>query len=212
MKCILYDGPGYLSESYSVGGKYSNFITSSFQLLLQVITSDSERNMHDNLFSYIGFARYTETLIFSQTQQYSYTYNSFKNGRKFPKKLMFESVKKTHFNIKILRFSYFAQLEDFNCKYGGVSMFDIILDQMIEIRSDCTTRLDDQFNLQPFNSKNNKTIIVIYSYHHYSNLSVSINVSASDCHFVQINLCDMNLVCKFSKNYVQLILTMKQSV
>ena len=187
-----------MSESYNVGGKYSNFISSSFQFLLQVITSDSQRNMHNNLFSYISFIRYTETLIFSKTQHNSYSYNSFKYRCKFPKKLMFESVTRAHLNIRILRFSYFAQHEDFNCKYGGVSMFDIILDHMEETRSDCTTRLDHQFNLQPFYSKNNKTIIVLYSYHHYSNLWVSINVSVSDCHVVKINLCDMNLVCRFS--------------
>ena len=110
-----------------------------------------------------------------------------------------ESPVQTHFNINIIWFRYYAEHEDLGCKYGGISLFDFILDQMEETRSYCTTRLYDQFNLQPFYSKNNKTIIVMYSYKHYSRLSVAINVSITDCHIVKTNVCEMNLVSKVSK-------------
>ena len=157
--------------------------------------------LYQSVFTYTSFYKYTRALVFHKNQQELYTFNTFQKGSNFYTKLMLESSRETHFNIKIIKFIYVAQHEDFNCKYGGVSMFDIILGHMEETRSDCTARVDDQFNLQPFNSQNNKTMIVIYSYHHYSNLSFSINVSVTDCYAVKINLCDMSLVCGASAKF-----------
>ena len=198
IKCIVYDGPGYLSEAYIIGSKSSHFLTSSFQCSIRVIFSDLKRKQQNYLCNFTRLTKYTETLVFDSKQHKSYTYNSFKKLSILHMKLMLESPKGTHFNIKIISFNFVSQNEDFNCKYGGVSMFDHTLGHMEETRSDCTTRLDDQFNLQPFHSKDHKIIIVLYSYHHYSDLSISIDVLVSDCHVVKINLCDMNQVCKAS--------------
>ena len=196
-KCTVYDGPGYLSKSYIISDKYSKFLTSSFQCLIKVISSNlkTDIDLQHSVYTYISFTRYTQTLILSDKEQKYYTYNSFENKSNFHKKLIFESGKNTHLSIKISKFHYIALHEDFNCKYGGVSMFDFILGNMEETRSDCTTRLDDQFNLQPLNSKNNKTLVVIYSYYQYSNISISINITVIDCHLVKITLCDMDRVC-----------------
>ena len=198
LRSTIYDGPGYLSMSYIIGYKYSNFATSSFQCLIRVISNNFQAEIQNSFLTYISYTRYTQTLIFDEKEQKYYTYNSFKNKSIFHEKLIFESGKYTHFNIKIIGYSYIALFEDFNCKYGGVSMFDFILGDMEETRSDCTTRLDDQFNLQPFNSKNNKTVVVIYSYYQYSNISISMNISVSDCYLVKINLCDIDRVCEVS--------------
>ena len=196
LKCTIYDGPGYLSKAYIIDDKYSKFVTSSFQFLINIISHNLSTEIQNSVFTYISFTRYTQTLIFSDREQKYYTYSSFEKRNNFHKKLIFQSKKHTHFNIKINKFCYIALHEDFNCKYGGVSMFDFILSKMEETRSDCTTRLDDQFNLQPFNSKNNKILILIYSHYQYSNISISINISVTDCHLVKIHLCDMDQVCK----------------
>ena len=195
VKCTIYDGPGYLSMSYIIDDKYSNFVTSSFQCSIKVISNNFQTKIQNSFLTYISYTRDTQTLIFDEKEQIYYTHNSFKNESKFHEKLIFESGKYTHFNIKIVEFSYIALFEDFNCKYGGISLFDFILGDMEETRSDCTTRLDDQFNLQPFISRNNKTGIVIYFYYQYSNISISIDISVTDCHLVKIDLCHLDLVC-----------------
>ena len=198
LTCTIYDGPGYLSMAYIISDKYSNFVTSSFQCSIKVISNTFQAEMHNSVLTYSSCTKHTKTLIFGEQQQKYYTHNSFKNESTFHEKLIFESGNHTHFNIKIIEFSYIALFEDLNCKYGGVSMFDFILGDMEETRSDGTSRLDDQFNLQPFNSRNNKTGVVIYSYYQYSNISIYINISVIDCHLLKINLCDMTQVCQAS--------------
>ena len=81
---------------------------------------------------------------------------------------MLKSQKKSKILVKISQFSFYATEDDVDCKYGGVSLYDVKGNDKHETALFCTTREEDQQNLQPYYSDNNAAIVVMYSYPEYS--------------------------------------------
>ena len=110
--------------------------------------------------------------------------------------IIIKSPENTHISITFTHFSFNTTIEDMYCNYGGVAMFDFS-DKEIEETAICYTELNDQANIQPFYSISNKTVVVLYSYDNYSNLSVSLKVSFTKCKVTKVNFCAEIMICRY---------------
>ena len=193
IRVMVFDGPGYLSESITAT-KNSVILLSSFQCLLKM---ESHRFIHFKEIIYKGIIKYSKEILLIK-QVHTFQYNDSFNGHRKHFVLLLKSYTSTKISIFRSQFHFRTFKDDINCKYGGISIFDIKHGQLQETKSDCITRVDDQLYLQPYYSKSNETIIVIYSYPCYSKISVLLNISWNYCHVVEINTCATRRTCAVS--------------
>ena len=190
---MIFDGPGYLSKSISTT-KNTAVLLSSFQCLLKM---ESHTFIHFEGITYKGIIRYSkELLIVKKFSTFRYD-DSFNVNKKYFVFLLKSHIR-TKISVSLSEFYFHALEDDINCKYGGISMFDHKHGQVEETMSVCIIRGDDQLYLQPYHSKINETIIVIYSYSYYSKISVLLNISWHYCHVVEINVCATEQICRIS--------------
>ena len=197
MKGVLFNGPGYLSKVKTIVSNVSTYAISGFQCILK-FEYHSFRLQNDNCtVRYSGITRYSKISLLGNATQ-TFQYNSTHNLSAYPYTLMLKSQTKNKILVTIFDFSFNATEDDVDCKYGGVSFFDVEGNDMHETILVCTTREEDQQNLQPYYSAHNTTIVVMYYYAEYSSLSLLLHVSVTHCYAVKINVCAISLACRSS--------------
>ena len=132
---------------------------------------ESHRFIHFREIIHKGIIKYSKEILLIK-QVHTFQYNDSFNGHRKHFVLLLKFYTSTKISIFRSQFHFRTFKDDIYCKYGGISIFDIKHGQLQETKSDCITRVDDQLYLQPYYSKSNETIIVIYSYPCYSKLSV----------------------------------------
>ena len=197
LKGILFNGPGYLSKMKTIVGNVSVHAIPGFQCILK-FEHHNLRLQNDNCtVTYSAAARYSNSSIIHDVAQ-TFQYSKAHSLSTHPYTLMLNSQEETKIFIKISEFSFNVTEDDVDCKYGGISFFDVKENEMHETVSVCTQRAEDQQNLQNYYSDSNKTIVVMYSYPEYSSLSSLLHVSVTHCNIVKINVCAIEIACKSS--------------
>ena len=195
LKGAIFDGPGYLSKVKTFVDIASKYTISSFQCIL--------------IFEYHHFGlkndnctvRYSGTTSNPNSSTLGVISETFKYNNTdcaYPLILVLKSQEKTKILITVSQFSFNAKEDDVDCKYGGISFFDVKGNNMHETVSVCTTRGEDQQNLQKYYSDNNITMVVMYSYPEYSSLTLLLHASETHCDVVKINTCAIEKACKSS--------------
>ena len=197
---MIFDGPGYLSKAISKT-KNSTVLLSSFQCLLKM---ESHKFIHLRDIMYKGIIRYSkEILLVKKVNTFRYDDSFNVHAKHFV--LLLKSHIRSKISVFLSEFYFHTLKDDINCKYGGISMFDLKHGQMEETMSVCIIRGDDRLYLQPYYSKSNESLIVIYSYPYYSKISVLLNITWSYCHVVEINVCATKQTCHISSNLCSLL-------
>ena len=199
MKGVLFNGPGYLSKVKTIVSNVSTYAISGFQCILK-FEYHSFRLQNDNCtVRYSGSTKYSNSLILDDTAQ-TFQFNNTYHLSAYPHILMLKSQTKYKILVKISDFSFNATEDAVDCKYGGVSFFDVKVNDIHETTLVCTTREENQQNLQPYYSHNNAAIVIMYFYQEYSSLSLLLHVSVTNCDIVKINVCAISLACKSNLN------------
>ena len=85
------------------------------------------------------------------------------------------------------------------CTFAGITVYNVNSDSYKEI----TTERILFSNILPFRniySRSNETLLVLYSYKEYGNLSLTMQFSSTKCKPVTINTYALSYLCKFKNN------------
>ena len=127
-------------------------------------------------------------------------------------------VSSSNVNLKIVNLTY-TYYNDPQCSFAGIAVYVLNNYTFTEIGTECfspgnltkykhylskskeiSLPLDHLLTHRDFYSSSNETLLVLYSYKKYGNLSITIQVSTTKCKSVTINTCALTNLCNSLNN------------
>ena len=147
--------------------------------------------------------------------------NSFKISHVPAEPEIWKIVSNSNVNLTIENFAY-NNYNDPECSFAGIAVYDLHNDTYSEQRTECfspsdlgkyrniyskskkiptkSLTFDNLFAHRNIYSYSNDTLLVLYSYRQYGNLSIAIQLSTTQCRPVTINACALSYLCKNTSN------------
>ena len=187
----LFDGQGTLSANIFKNNQKSH-ITSTFQSIIHLLIPST-----DELNSECGFTFLTVfnsvSMTFKLNDSFSHTISYA-----FAKYVLWEIVSYDVVNVTITNLTY-TGFNDPLCIFAGITVYSLNKDLYTEITTECTS-VHNIFTYRDIYSKTNETLLVLYSYQEYGNLSLTMQLSTTKCKPLTINTCASSYLCKFPNN------------
>ena len=186
----LYDGPGTHSSNI-FQNNYEIHVTSTFQSIIYLWIPSTNR-----LNTECGFQFVTESSSASKNVQLNdsdiilHTLTKYKVWKIFS----YYNVKLTIINLTYTGFN------DPLCTFAGITAYSLKNNSYTEITTECTLFNNVYSIYRDIYSKSNETLLIVYSYKEYGNLSLTMQFSSTKCKPVTINTCALSYLCKFKNN------------
>ena len=199
---LLFDGPGYSSEiiqksKYLIETNKEYYLTTTFQCLLQILTSCEMINNEITHFHFSGIDQPLIPIYLSnKTTNIEIPSNIYRNVPCF---LYVTVPSGQHVNITILNQSYIGQ-RTMDCKYGGIAFIENTELSYHDVATICESHNRIISHNRNIISHSSSFTIVTYWYKNYSNMSVSLSVTKTRCQSVQIDICKFDIRCKSHYN------------
>ena len=194
-KCVVFDGPGFasyiLKERY-VDEKMKNvYTTSTFKCLVQIRAENKSTNIDINLhFMSKQLLLYQFHIKKDQTKILSLPTNICNNGL-----CAISVIAPFKFHINANIYTYYQGIETVNCKYGGLAMLHESQNLISEIICFCQFHNGNISRSRSIFSRNSTLILVLYWYEYYSNISIKMIVSMTECKPLHLDICELHTLC-----------------
>ena len=182
--CVIFDGPGFSSSiiaSYATNKNTFYYITSSFQSIVQVLTSYVSKQIIKTNFCYSSVTISSSKLVHIKSTQILKF--SDKKDRSGPIVLKIHARSRNHVNITIVELNSKMYLVQ-PCTYGGLHV-ENFSSKFKEGKTIC----DESALKRNFYFDNQSLTVVIYWYKRYTNISVSLHISQTSCKYIHADPC-----------------------
>ena len=166
----LYDGPGTYSPNIFKKNNESH-ITSTFQSIIYLWVPSTNR-----LNTKCGFQFVTESSSVRMNIQLNYSLPHI-ISQVFTKYEVWKIFSYYNVNLTIINLTY-TGFNDPLCTFAGITVYNVNSDSYKEITTECILFS----NILPFKniySRSNETLLVLYSYKEYGNLSLTMQFSST---------------------------------
>ncbi len=177
MLLAVHDGPGFLSDTITLSKRVE---LSSFQCVFQVFLLSDQDNFSVEYMS--TPKKYDEKLTVNQSTSMHLHITS--QAHILPRLINVQSEDDLHVNVSITGQIYEGE-NSVSCKYGGIAFAENILGNYSE-RSFCDFEDNTSEVSHSIYSEEPSMTIIVYSFKHYSNISVTAKISQTKCSPVQI--------------------------
>ena len=212
----FYDGPGTLSTN-TFKYNQNSYKSSTFQCVIHLWIVSNK-----NLNSECGFRFVTipNAVVKSISMK---DISKHRISHIVAKPEIWKIVSSSNVNLKITNLTY-TYYNDPQCSFAGIAVYVLNNYTFTEIGTECfspgnltkykhylskskeitkdSLYFDHLFTHRDFYSSSNETLLVLYSYKEYGNLSITIQVSTTKCKPVMINTCALTNICKSLNNTV----------
>ena len=187
----LFDGPGTHSANIFKKNNESH-ITSTFQSIIYMwIPATKKLNVECGFQFLSQFSSIKMNIQLNDSLQHIISHV-------FTKYEVLKIISYYNVNLTIINLTY-TGFNDPLCTFAGMTVHSLNKDSYKEISTECMSFI----NILPYRniySKSNETLLVLYSYKEYGNLSLTIQFSTIKCKPVTINTCALSFLCKFLNN------------
>ena len=187
----LFDGPGtHSSNIYRKNNE--TYVTSTFQSVIYMWIPFTKKLNAESGFQFLTESS-SISLNLKLNDSFLHTISHAPIKYEVWKILSYYNV-----NITIINLTYIG-FNDPLCTFAGISVYSLDLNSYKEIANECTS-LDNFFSHRNIYSKSKETLLVLYSYNKYGNLSFTMQFATTKCKPVIINTCAVSYPCKFNNN------------
>ena len=186
----LYDGPGTHSSNI-FKNNYDIHVTSTFQSIIYMWIPSNKRFSTE-----CGFQFVTES---SNVKKNIHLNDSHIISHAFSKYEVWKIFSYYNVNLTIINLTY-TGFNDPLCTFAGITAYNLKNNSYIEITTECNSFNNVYSIYRGIYSKSNKTLLIVYSYKEYGNLSLTMQFSSTKCKPVTINTCALSYLCKFQNN------------
>ena len=184
----LFDGQGTLSSNIFKNNQ-ETYVTSTFQSIIHMWIP-----LEKNVRAECGFS--TQSIHISKDIELngslphliSHTFAKYESWR---------LLSHSNINITIIKLTY-SGFNDPLCTFAGLAVYALNVDSNTDIINECFS-----FKYQTYRdiySRSNKTLLVLYSYKEYGNVSITMQLSTTQCKPVTINTCALSYLCQLPNN------------
>ena len=187
----LFDGPGTLSPNIFMNNQEPK-VTSTFQLIIHLWMPSTKIVSANCSLRFVTIAG-TVNRIIEIYHPWTHKISHIVEKSEIWKIL-------SHYNLKIaiINLTYSGD-NDAVCTFAGITPCDLSTDSYREITTECFS-IEDSLTYRNIYSKSNDTLLVLYSYRKYGNLSITIQLSITQCKPVTVNTCALTYLCQFPNN------------
>ena len=189
----IYDGPGKLYDTlkpFKEKGKMVYYTTTIFQSVIFLLTREFK-------VGYSIFIAYNTTMSTKMLKE--------TNLQKNTSILVTLEIELSDSGIRIIKMETEAQLfhkiiinelkytgiKYSSCGYAGITLYDINRNGSFQnISTLCYSNEEDK-KYRNMHSQNSLMLLVLYSYKNYSNISLNLSVSTSECKATTTNICEL---------------------
>ena len=186
----LYDGPGTYSSNI-FKNNYDIHVTSTFQSIIYMWIPSNKRFNTE-----CGFQFLTES---SSVKKNFHLNDSHIISHAFKKYEVWKIFSYYNVNLTIINLTY-TGFNDPLCTFAGITAYSLKNNSYTEITTECNFFNNVYSFYRGIYSKSNKTLLIVYSYKEYGNLSLTMQFSSTKCKPVTINTCALSYLCKFKNN------------
>ena len=187
----LYDGPGTYSPNIFKKNNESH-ITSTFQSIIYLWVPSTNRLNTECSFQFV-----TESSSVRMNIQLNYSLPHI-ISHVFTKYEVWKIFSYYNVNLTIINLTY-TGFNDPLCTFVGITVYNVNSDSYKEITTECIL-FSNILSFRNIYSRSNETLLVLYSYKEYGNLSLTMQFSSTKCKPVTINTCALSYLCKFKNN------------
>ena len=101
-----------------------------------------------------------------------------------------ETEAQLSFKISIYQVKY-TGIKYSSCGYAGITLYDINRNGTFQKISTVCYSNEQEYKYRNMYSQNSLMLLVLYSYKSYSNISLNLSVSTSECKATTINICEL---------------------
>ena len=186
----LYDGPGTHSSNI-FKNNYKIHVTSTFQSIIYLwIPSTRRLNME------CGFQFVTESSSVRKNIQLN---DSHIISHALTRYEVWKIFSYYNVNLTIIYLT-FTGFNDPLCTFAGITAYSFNNESYTEITTECNFFNNVYSMYRHIYSKSNETLLILYSYKEYGNLSLTMQFSSTKCKPLTINTCALSYLCKFKNN------------
>ena len=184
----LFDGPGTHSPNIYKNSNESH-VTSTFQSIIYMwIHSSKKFNVECGFHFLSQSSNITMSIKLNDSVPHIISHA-------FTKYEVWKILSYYNVNLTIINLTY-TGFNDPLCTFAEITVHSLNKDSYKEITTECMS-LINIFPSRDTYSKSNETLLVLYSYKEYGNLSSTIQFSTTECKPVTINTCALTYLCKF---------------
>ncbi len=199
MKAFFFDGPGFLSPKYPVTQNSVHIKSSTFQaslLFLHQTTTEGSVSFEQ---CHASYKRYRlDGTGEAVTLEYSSSV-----AQQFIALTVFQAPSDSHVNVSFSHYQYTGH-ETPDCHFGGVTFYDMIYKERstsyFAMTSVCAPTMYDVSMMQKLNSISFKLMVVVYSYHQYTQFDVTMQLTSSPCKIMRVNVCGRKVPLTFFRS------------
>ena len=181
----LYDGPGTHSSNI-FKNNHEIHISSTFQSIIYLwIPSAKRLNME------CGFQFVTES---SSVRKNVHFNDSHIISHALTKYEVWKIFSYYNVNLTIINLTY-TGFNDPLCTFAGITAYSLKNNSYTELTTECNFFNNVYSMYRDIYSKSNETMLVLYSYKEYGNLSLTMQFSSTKCKPVTINTCALSYLC-----------------
>ena len=187
----IFDGPG--THSPNIFKKNNKlYVTSTFQCILNLWLPFNKILNTKCVFQFLAESS-SVSMKFKLKESFPHTISHAFTTYEVWKILSFYNL-----NLTVINLTY-TGFNDPLCTFAGIAIYSLNKDSHTEITTECIS-IKNIFTYRNIYSKSNETLLVLYYYKEYGNLSFTIQFSATKCKPVTINTCALSYLCKFPNN------------
>ena len=189
----VYDGPGTLYnilEPFKENGKMVYYTTTMFQSVILLLTRESK-------VGYSIFIAYNTTMSAKKLKEtYLQKNNSIFVTSEIELKdseirmIKIETEVQLIFKITINQLKY-TGVKYSSCRYAGITLYGINRNGSFQKISTVCYNNEQEYKYRNLYTQNSRMLLVLYSYKSYSNISLNLSVSTSECKVTTINICEL---------------------
>ena len=187
----LFDGPGTHSSNIFKNNNESH-VTSTFQSIIYVWMPSSKKL---NVKCGLQFLSQSSSIKMNIQLNYSLSHII---SHEFTKYEVWKILSYYNVNLTIINMTY-TGFNDPLCTFAGIAIHSLNKNSYKEITTECMPYLNILASRNIY-SKTYETLLVLYSYQKYGNLSLTMQFSTTKCKPVTINTCALSYLCKFPNN------------
>ena len=191
--CIeVYDGPGTLYnilKPFTLKGEMAQYTTTTFQSVILLFNKNTI--FFETLITYNASVSRNPYKEIYMEKNHSVLLTSKELNDTEMKILKFETQGELSLNVTILQLNYTGNNHS-SCGYAGITLYDIFSNRTFqEIFTICHSNNYKEYKYRNMYTGNSSMLLVLYSYKKYSDFSLELLVSISECKITRVNICEL---------------------
>ena len=191
--CIeVYNGPGTLYnilKPFALKGEMAQYTTTTFQSVILLFTKNT--TFSETLIAYNASVSRDPYKDIYMEKNHSVLLTSKELNDTEMKIIEFQTQRGLFFNVTILQLNYTGNNHS-SCGYAGITSYDIFSNRTFQkISTLCHSNNNQEYKYRNMYTGNSSMLLVLYSYKKYSDFSLELLVSISECKITRVNICKL---------------------